>query len=206
VTEGRRHRGEDPDRRRRYRLRRAVKVGGALVGLLLIAAACSSNSTSPGVASLGSTTSTAAASAASSAGLPNGQQSYQQLVAYSQCMRTHGLPTFPDPTESAHSISMPNAPDQNSPQYKSANDACKHLLPFGGGPPSAAQTAQITAKLLKYANCMRAHGEPGFPDPTVKTSGGGIQIGFRLSTGVDPNSPQFQEAQKACRSLSPGGP
>ncbi len=152
------------------------------------------------MASLGSTTTTAAASAANSGGLLNPQQGYQQLLSYSQCMRTHGLPTFPDPTESRGNVSMPNAPDQNSPQYKSANDACKHLLPFDGGAPSAAQTAQITAQLLKYANCMRTHGEANFPDPTVRPG----QIGFSLK-GVDPNSPQFAAAQKACRSLSPGG-
>ena len=139
-------------------------------------------------------------------GLPNAQQGYQNLLAYSQCMRSHGLPTFPDPTESAHGVSLNNSADQNSPQYKAAHSACGHLLPFGGGPPSAAQTAEITAKLLKYTDCMRAHGEPDFPDPTVDTSGGGIRIGFKVGNGVDPRSPQFQAAQKACRSLSPGGP
>jgi hypothetical protein len=47
---------------------------------------------------------------------------------------------------------------------------------------------------------MRSHGEPNFPDP--KTGRGGT---FQISIppGIDPNSPQFQAAQQACRSVSP---
>jgi len=60
------------------------------------------------------------------------------------------------------------------------------------------------AQELEYASCMRRHGEPDFPDPS--SSGGGISFSLR---GIDPNSPQFQRANGACRSLSPlpgGGP
>jgi hypothetical protein len=60
--------------------------------------------------------------------------------------------------------------------------------------------AEAMARLLKAAQCMRSHGVPNFPDPTE--SNGGQAIGFHVS-GIDPNSPQFQAAQKACRSLSP---
>ena len=59
--------------------------------------------------------------------------------------------------------------------------------------------AAAMARLLKAAQCMRAHGVPSFPDPTE--SNGGQAIGFHLS-GVDPSSPAFQAAEKACRSLS----
>ncbi|HYA44852.1 MAG TPA: hypothetical protein VED59_04535 [Acidimicrobiales bacterium] len=57
---------------------------------------------------------------------------------------------------------------------------------------------------LKFANCMRRHGEPNFPDPSA--NGGGITFSMR---GVDPNSRQFQRAQVACQKLFPlpaGGP
>ncbi len=53
---------------------------------------------------------------------------------------------------------------------------------------------------LKFANCMRAHGVPNFPDPN---SGGGIQI--PLGSGLKPQSPAFQAAQKRCGKLLPGG-
>lgn len=45
---------------------------------------------------------------------------------------------------------------------------------------------------------MRAHGITNFPDP----SGRGINIG---GTGINPRSPAFQTAQKACFKLLPGG-
>src|SRR6516164_8810770 len=53
---------------------------------------------------------------------------YQENLAYAQCMRSHGLPDFPlpNPSEnsdvSSHVIVKPNSPAAR------ANDACKHLL------------------------------------------------------------------------------
>jgi hypothetical protein len=134
---------------------------------------------------------------------------YQETIAYSGCMRAHGDPGFPDPVlvDNSHEkgVTMPGRLDQGSAQYKSANKACQHLLPNGGQGPSQAQIQQGLARLLKAAECMRAHGVPNFPDPTE--SAGGEAIGFHLS-GVDPSSPRFRAAQKACSSLSPllGGP
>jgi hypothetical protein len=43
---------------------------------------------------------------------------------------------------------------------------------------------------------MRTHGVPTFPDPIVSSR----LFGFSLN-GIDPNSPQFQAAQKACESV-----
>jgi hypothetical protein len=60
---------------------------------------------------------------------------------------------------------------------------------------SAGETAGI-----KFADCMRAHGVPNFPDPG---SGGGIQL--NSGSGVNPQSPAFQSAQNACQKLLPGG-
>ena len=46
---------------------------------------------------------------------------------------------------------------------------------------------------------MRSHGVPNFPDPSH--GGGGIQLG----SGINPQSPAFQAAQKICFKLLPGG-
>jgi len=51
---------------------------------------------------------------------------------------------------------------------------------------------------LAYAKCMRAHGEPAFPDPQA---GGGFV--FQKGAGVDPSSPQFQAASAKCQKLMP---
>lgn len=53
---------------------------------------------------------------------------------------------------------------------------------------------------IRFANCMRAHGVPNFPDPG---GGGGIQV--PAGSGINPQSPAFQSAQKACSRLLPGG-
>ncbi len=57
-----------------------------------------------------------------------------------------------------------------------------------------------SAQALKFSSCMRANGVPNFPDPG---SGGGIDIA--PGSGLDPQSPAFQAAQKACGKLLPGG-
>jgi hypothetical protein len=65
-----------------------------------------------------------------------------------------------------------------------------------GSPPSQTQLQQT---LLKYAACMRANGEPNFPDPS---SGGFL---FRVGSGVDPSSPAFRTASAKCAKFQPSG-
>jgi hypothetical protein len=50
--------------------------------------------------------------------------------------------------------------------------------------------------MLAFSRCMRAHGITNFPDPTF--GGGGGQLRIDKPSGIDPNSPAFQAAQKAC--------
>jgi hypothetical protein len=68
----------------------------------------------------------------------------------------------------------------------------------GGSSPAAPAAAGSTAfqNALAYAQCMRSHGEPGFPDPDSK--------GNFLNLGpVNINSPQYRSASKACGHLLP---
>jgi hypothetical protein len=185
----------------RRRVLKAVATGVVIGGVALFLSACGGAS-APGVASIGSTTTTTNASGSSNLSpFQSPQKEYEYVLSYAACMQTHGVPNFPDPTKSSRGISFNPQADSHSAGFSRANDACKHLLPDDGGPPTAAQTAAETAKLLKYAECMRAHGEPNFPDPIVS----GTAFGFRLVNGVDPNSPQFKAANKACQSLGPFG-
>ena len=55
-------------------------------------------------------------------------------------------------------------------------------------------------RLVRFAECMRSHGEPN-----VNVQNNGHGIGLTLSHGVDPNSPQFQSAQRACAAYAPPG-
>jgi hypothetical protein len=151
-----------------------------LMSTAALATACGSNSSSPG----------------STAGQ---QTKYQQMVDFSQCMRSHGVPNFPDPGSGGALAIDGNTLHVSHSVMQAAQSACRHLLP-NGGQPTAAERQQAISQALRFAQCMRTHGVPSFPDP--KMSGGGIFIGGR---GIDPQSPQFQTAQKACEALMPGG-
>ena len=66
--------------------------------------------------------------------------------------------------------------------------------PLGHGVPHHA---------LAFVNCMRSHGEPKLPDPVVH--GNSVRITITAGSGVDPGSPRFTAAFKACKYLtSPG--
>lgn len=188
-----------------------------VAGLALALAACGSSS--PGVAHLpghhstssgaGSAGSGGSASGGASSGGPSGGShaeikmvgvSGQNALRFAQCMRTHGIPSFPDPNaQGVFSFSGSNL-GPGSLQFHRAQLACSTLLHLGGGPPSPAGRAAMLAKLLRYSQCMRSHGELKFPDPS--SSGGTVRL--QLS-GVDPSSTIFQRAQSACNGLLPGG-
>ena len=132
-----------------------------------------------------------------------GSANYQQALAYSQCMRAHGVAGFPDPDAQGNIIapvSGSQPADRNSGAFQAADTACRHLLPGGGGRSTAAQQ-QVVSRWLKIAQCMRAHGVPDYPDP--KVSGGSIVI--LAGADINANSPQFQAAEHACKSVIPPG-
>jgi hypothetical protein len=142
-----------------------------------------------------------------------------QGLKLAQCIRAHGVPNFPDPTSNGSggiqiqqsdrsgsgSTTKVNGVPVNGPAFRSAMNSCKSDLP-NGGHPTAAQTAQQKAKALAMSRCMRSHGVPNFPDPTFvngPNGGLGVRIG---GAGIDPSSPAFQAASKACGSIFGGAP
>jgi hypothetical protein len=159
-------------------LGRAGILAATAAGIALLAAACGGGS--PAAAGL---------------------TSYQKAVAYAQCMRSHGVPGFPDPDSKGNFIikgpEIGGSPQQNA----SADKACRHLLP-NGGQMTAAQQQKALSQALKFVACMRSHGLPDMPDPVVDRGGISIRVGGK---GFGPNSPQFRSAQQACRQFGPGG-
>jgi hypothetical protein len=181
------HRGRAEPRRGSRR--RAGPVAAALIGVGLLAAACGGPA-GPGVANAGPGSSASPSASASGSAL-----------AYSRCMRAHGITKFPDP-DSHGNLGLNAGPgtgiDPNSPQYKAADQACKHLMPA----PNPSQAAQDRPALLRYARCMRAHGVTDFPDPNP---GGGIQASPTPGSDLDPNNPIYKAANNACKHYQPGG-
>jgi hypothetical protein len=91
---------------------------------------------------------------------PSQAQAQQDTLNFARCMRAHGVSNFPD------DLNVQNVPGINasSPAFRSAQAACQHLLPVKS-PPPAAPSARTRAKLIRLANCLRAHGYPTIPDP-----------------------------------------
>jgi hypothetical protein len=180
-------------------------------------AGCGGSSSNPGVARLASGASSGADPGAGGSSSPESESSasaQQKMIAFSRCMRTHGVPEFPEPTEghllihSSDHNGRVTGVNPRSAQFQAATKACAKLAPKGGKPPSPAVQAKLQEKALQFAQCMRTHGVPSFPDPEFSRGGGGI--GIRIGGGkggpsrIDPGSPRFQAAQKACQSIMPG--
>jgi hypothetical protein len=188
-----------------------INLSVAVVASALLLAGCGGSS-SPDVAHLSSSTSggSSANGAASSSSPESSAGAEQKLVAYSQCMRSHGVPEFPEPTEGklllhseVHNGHISGVDPQSS-QFQAASRACVKLAPNGGKPPSPAQLAKVQEQALRFSQCMRSHGVPSFPDPTFSGGGVGLRLKAGGAGGIDPNSPQFKAAQKTCQSLMPG--
>lgn len=201
---------------------RLARIAVALLGLAaltILLAGCGGKSASPGVANIGTTTSPTTTTSQGSAGSgsnagtaagggPSGGETLRMkggtnLAQFASCMRSHGEPNFPDPNaQGVLSINSSSGIDPSSAQFQSAQRACSKYLPNGGQPPSPAEQARMQQQVLKFAACMRAHGVPNFPDPQLNQGKVAIRIG--PNSGIDPQSPQFQAAQKACQSELPG--
>jgi hypothetical protein len=149
----------------------------ATVGVTLLAAGCGGSSGGH-VAQLVSTPTRGVASSNGSAALPqNG------WIAFSACVRSHGVSRFPDPASNGElpKVSLPQL-GVSSSQFQTAQGACQGLRPTGGsltqeadclqlGNCPAAEVERIRTAELRYARCMRSHGVPNWPDPTLDPQG-----------------------------------
>jgi hypothetical protein len=122
---------------------RALALVG-MTGLTLAASACGGSSDANGSGS----------SSASDSRDP---------MAWSACMRSHGVPTFPDP-DGRGRIQIPSSIDDRLPTVRAAYRACRNL---------ASSESSLTGQgdvmhqdlLPAFTRCMRSHGAPEFPRP-----------------------------------------
>jgi len=128
---------------------------------------------------------------------------------HAECMRRHGVPNFPNPqivnTPTEHGIrqSLP-AGIAESPQFKTAQNACKGILPepHNGGPGGNSGEQRVhTQTLLAFTRCLRSHGVQGFPDPNAE---GQLSLTTIRAAGVDLQAPSFLAAAKACVGVTHG--
>lgn len=180
-------RGSRPGKRPPWLQRaRAAAVITAMAGPALLATACGG-----GPSSAGSGGSSDAGGAANSRG-----------VAYSRCVRSHGVPDFPDPgsdgqiPKEAVVRALRKVGDSRA---EAATNACANLNPAGRGSPTL--TAGEQRDYLRAAACMRSHGINGFPDPTFP----GGRLSLSIPSSIDTTSPRYTRAARTCTKLIPAG-
>jgi hypothetical protein len=163
----------------------------AAVVLSLLAAGCGGGG-SPGVVASVATSTTAATTTTTQNG----------LLAFSQCMRSNGMPNFPDPQRFVGG-NVKLTIHQFAPS-RAAMNACNHLLPTNGGSGSQETAQQQRTKRadgLSFARCMRSHGVNRFPDPTAQ---GQLTVEMVQAQGIDLHSPAVLQAVRACLPASHG--
>jgi hypothetical protein len=138
-------------------------------------------------------------------------------VAYSACMRAHGVPNFPDPGSDG---AVPKGDAQqfgvSDSRLQAAQQTCRTVLPAGGsldqqteqcmssGDCPAALVQQLLNLERSFAQCMRAHGLPHWPDPTLESQGRPVFV-ISISRdlgGVDPHEPQISGKEDECGRLT----
>ncbi len=125
-----------------------------------------------------------------------------QALAFSKCIRSHGVPSFPDPGanisgpyDSIGGVEIPQSIDVQSPAFQNAMTSCRGLLAAVFSSKNKPHiTASLKASLVAHAQCMRTHGVPGYQDPTFPPNGG---IAF-TDAGTNPQSPAYRHAAVAC--------
>jgi outer membrane murein-binding lipoprotein Lpp len=132
-------------------------------------------------------------------------------IGFSRCMRANGVSDFPDPTPGKGFAFQVSSSVSSSPAFQSAQTKCQKLI-VGSGPGFQGNPSKKTmAKLLKIANCMRAHGIHQFPDPLYArprhfapgayqeiTDFDGATLLF--PTGMNLQAPAYRQALTACGS------
>jgi hypothetical protein len=148
------------------------RAGPALAGILATS----------GVALLAACTGGGTGGGAAGSSPAGGSTSSPSAVAYSACMRTHGVPNYPDPGSDGQ---VPKGDAQafgvSNSQFRAAQRGCQQLLPnsdttsltqcLGTGNCPHAVVQRALEEGRTFARCMRNHGVPNWPDPTIDSTG-----------------------------------
>jgi hypothetical protein len=89
-----------------------------------------------------------------------------------ECIRTHGVPGFPEPTQNPQTGEWDLPPGTRKPPQSTMN-ACRSILsqiPEANGDGDNDERPLTPAEMAKagqFAQCMRQHGLADFPDPSA---------------------------------------
>jgi hypothetical protein len=161
----------------------------------------------PAAAFGGSRSSAIAGDSTNARASTSSQSNVQKALAYSRCMRAHGVLKFPDPNSSG---AIPKVGLQqlgvSSTVFQAAQKACEHLLPSSDQSSQAWNQMTLNA-LWNFARCVRTHGVPNWPDPLAESDPGQPGTpGFprNLPPGINTKSPVVKNAMNKCQYLLAG--
>jgi len=144
-----------------------------------------------------------------------GSPGSRSAVAYSSCVRAHGVPNFPDPDSASQ---LPKADPQelgvSGSQLQEAQRACQRLIPDAGetgeqqretqcamaGDCSGSVVQRWMSGLRELAGCLRSHGMPNWPDPIIGPQG--LPHYPYEKAGIDHHSPPVLAKVDTCVRLT----
>jgi hypothetical protein len=117
------------------------------------------------------------------------------------CARAHGMPTIGDPTLGSDGRPhFPNEQNLPDPPPQSVLTGCRSILDRinaakdQGNPHYQPKPADVP-KLIQFAQCMRGHGFPNWPDPQAD--------GTFPAAQMPRKTPALGSAMTACRQFNP---
>jgi len=129
-----------------------------------------------------------------------GGSKHPTAVAFAECMRSHGIPNFPDPTANGgFTKAALRRLGISKSKLQAAQAKCTAYLPSGGGSESIPTKDQ--KDYLKAAACLRRHGVPNFPDPVFSNG----NVSFDIPSTINQHAPKVVRAIQTCQKLIPAG-
>jgi hypothetical protein len=136
-------------------------------------------------------------------------------------MRVHGVLNFPDPGTGGQLPKVDAARlGVSGSQLQVARRGCRSLLPntaaaidassiqqcMAGAMCPEALVQQVLSEERNFAQCMRSHQVPHWPDPSIDSEGRPVFAISISKLGFDPYSPQVWVRGNQCAHLMPGLP
>jgi hypothetical protein len=176
----------------RCRLPLNLALVAVVAALSLVAAGCG-GAGSAGVASVASSTT------AGTTTVQNG--ALAGTLAFAHCMRSHGIPNFPDPASNgAFDKSKLRQLGVSDSRMRAIEDGpCNYV--FENGSQAQTITGADRADYVKGAACMRSHGFPDFPDPAFQNN----SVQLNIPSNINRDSAPFMSAARICTKLIPAG-
>lgn len=148
--------------------------------------------------------SSGSSSSSGSGGPPTGAQAQsapQDAIRFARCMRSHGIPNFPDPTsDGGFDKSVLRQLGVSDARMRAIGQVCGPVNGGGSGQSSASGPPPLGVELA-FVRCIRSHGFPRFPDPT---SSGQLTHQMLANAGIDVHLPAVVQAADACVTVTHG--